>query len=105
MLDTNVLVAALRSKRGASHQILRLIGTGVFRSNIPVALALEYEEVLKRADLLSALTEGDVDRLLDYIFQCSNLALSVYSMRPNLPDPDDALVLDFAIQCGGIIAT
>jgi putative PIN family toxin of toxin-antitoxin system len=105
VLDTNVLVAALRSKRGASFQILRLIGTGVFRSNISVALALEYEEVLKRTDLISALTEGDVDRLLDYIFQCSNLVASVYSMRPTLPDPDDELVLDLAIQCGGMIVT
>ncbi len=80
-----------------------LIGTGVFRSNISVALALEYEEVLKRTDLIFALTEGDVDRLLDYIFQSSNLVPSVYSMRPTLPDPDDELVLDLAIQCGGMI--
>ena len=65
VLDTNVLVAALRSKRGASYQILRLIGTGVFRPNISVALALEYEEILKRTDLISTLTEVDADRLLD----------------------------------------
>ncbi len=101
VLDTNILVAVLRSKRGASYQILRLIGTGAFRSNISVALALEYEEILKRRDLISALTEDDVDRLPDYIFQCSNLVPSVYSMRPTLPDPDDELVLDPAIQCGG----
>jgi predicted nucleic acid-binding protein len=61
VLDTNILVAALRSKRGALFQILSLIGTGIFRSNISVALAVEYEEVLKRTDLISALTEDDVD--------------------------------------------
>ena len=44
VMDTNVLVAALRSRRGASYQIVRLISTGVFRSNVSVALALEYEE-------------------------------------------------------------
>ena len=105
MLDTNVLVSSLRSRRGASNQIVSLIGTGAFRSNISVALALEYEEVLKRADLISALTEGDVDRFLDYIFQHSNLVPSVYPMRPTLSDPDDELVLDLAIQCGGMIVT
>src|ERR1022692_1042855 len=52
VLDTNVLVAALRSKRGASHQLLRLIGEGEWRLNVSVALALEYEEVLKRHTLL-----------------------------------------------------
>ena len=105
VLDTNVLVAALRSRRGASFQIVNLIGTGAFRPNISVALALEYEEVLKRGDLISAFTEGDVDRFLDYIFQNSNLVPSVYVLRPALPDPDDELVLDLAIQCGGMIVT
>src|ERR1039457_4849080 len=37
--DTNVLVAALRSKRGASHQLVRLIGQSDWRLNISVALA------------------------------------------------------------------
>jgi putative PIN family toxin of toxin-antitoxin system len=105
VLDTNVLVAALRSRRGASYQIVSLIGTEVFRSNISVALALEYEEVLKRGGLISELTEDDVDRFLDYIFQLSNLVPSVYPMRPTLSDPDDELVLDLAIQCGGTIVT
>jgi len=45
VLDTNVLVAALRSRQGASYQIVSLIGAGLFRSNISVAVALEYEEV------------------------------------------------------------
>jgi predicted nucleic acid-binding protein len=105
VLDTNVLVAALRSRRGASFQIVSLGGTGVFRSNVSVALALEYEEILKRRNLISALTDDDVDRFLDYIFQYSNLVPSVYPMRPTLSDPDDELVLDLAVQCGGMILT
>ena len=105
VLDTNVLVASLRSRRGASYRIVSLIGTGVFRSHVSVALALEYEEVLKRTGLISALTEGDVDKFLNYIFQFSNLVPSVYPTRPSLSDPDDELVLDLAIQCGGTILT
>ncbi len=68
VLDTNVLVSALRSRRGASYQIVSLIGTGTFRPNVSVALAIEYEEVLKRSAVISLLTEGEVDRFLDYIF-------------------------------------
>jgi predicted nucleic acid-binding protein len=48
VLDTNVLVAGFRSKQGSSHQLLRLIGQGNWQLNISVALALEYEDVLKR---------------------------------------------------------
>jgi putative PIN family toxin of toxin-antitoxin system len=105
VMDTNVLVAALRSRRGASYKMLSLIGTGIFRLNVSVALALEYEEVLKRADLIPGLTEGDVDGFLDYLFQSSNLVPSVYAMRPSLSDPDDELILDLATQCDATILT
>jgi putative PIN family toxin of toxin-antitoxin system len=105
VLDTNVLVAALRSRRGASYQLIRLVGTDVFRINVSVALALEYEEVLKRPDLVPGLTEADIDAFLDYIFQSSNLVPSVRAIRPSLRDPDDELVLDLAGQRGATILT
>jgi predicted nucleic acid-binding protein len=73
VLDTNVLVAALRSRRGASYQLVRLIGQGNWRLNISVALALEYEDVLKRKRLLPAISESEVDEFLDYLFMASNL--------------------------------
>ena len=69
VLDTNVLVAALRSRRGASNQLVRMIGQSNWRLNISVALALEYEDVLKRKDLSRGLTESDVDDFLDYVFR------------------------------------
>lgn len=68
VLDTNVLVAAFRSKRGASYQLVRAIGLGDWRLNISVALALEYEDVLKRKDMLpDGITEADIDRFLEYL--------------------------------------
>jgi predicted nucleic acid-binding protein len=45
VIDTNVLITALRSRQGAAQQLLRMIGQGYFRLNISVALALEYESV------------------------------------------------------------
>src|SRR5687768_4195610 len=105
VLDTNVLVTALRSRRGASFQLIRRVGQGEFRMNISVASALEYEEVLKRADLIPGFSEADIDTFLHYIFRASNLVPSVVPLRPSLPDPDDELVLDLAAQRHAIILT
>jgi putative PIN family toxin of toxin-antitoxin system len=105
VLDTNVLVAAFRSKRGASHQLLRLTGEGVWRLNISVALALEYEEVLKRSSLLPGISEAEVDEFLDYLFAVSNLVPSVLRRRPSLRDPDDEHILEVAVGCGAMIIT
>ena len=105
VLDTNVLVTALRSRRGASFQLISLFGQGAFRANISVALALEYEEVLKRPGLIAGLSEAEVDTFLDYILAVSNLIPSVFRQRPNLPDADDELVLDLAAQCRAFIVT
>jgi predicted nucleic acid-binding protein len=46
VLDTNVLVAAMRSKQGASYRLLSLLGDGRWRPNVTVAVVLEYEAVL-----------------------------------------------------------
>jgi predicted nucleic acid-binding protein len=74
VLDTNLLVAAFRSKRGASYQLVRSIGQGDWRLDISVALALEYEDVLKRKDILpGGITDPEIDRFLDYLFSAPTL--------------------------------
>ena len=105
VLDTNVLVAALRSKRGASYRLVRLIGKGNWRLNISVALALEYEDVLKRTDVLPGYNEAEVDELWDYLFSVSNLVSFVLRRRPSLRDPDDERILEVAAQCRAMIIT
>ena len=47
VLYTNVLVAAMRSRQGASYRLLSLLGDGRWRPNVTVAVVLEYESVLK----------------------------------------------------------
>jgi hypothetical protein len=66
VLDTNVLVAALRSSRGASHQLLRLVGsrTAGFRINLSVPLVLEYEMAPSRDPEIET---GIVEPVLDYL--------------------------------------
>jgi predicted nucleic acid-binding protein len=105
VLDTNVLVAGLRSSRGASYQLLRSMGTGLFRLNISVALALEYEDVLKRRDLIPGIATAEIDAFLDYVLAASNLTPFVLRQRPTLRDPDDERILERAIQCGATIVT
>jgi len=46
VIDTNVIIAAMRSKRGASNLLLRLLGTGDWKAHISIPLILKYEEVL-----------------------------------------------------------
>lgn len=105
IFDTNVLVAGLRSKRGASYQLICLFTEGRFRLNVSVALALEYEDVLKRPGLLAGLTPQKVDIFLNYLFSACNLEPSVIRLRPSLRDPDDERILELAVQCGAAIIT
>ena len=48
VLDTNVLMAGLRSRRGASFELLRLAGERRWRLHLSTALLLEYEQVARR---------------------------------------------------------
>jgi predicted nucleic acid-binding protein len=41
VIDTNVVVSALRSRRGASHRLLLLVDSGKFQTNLSVPLFLE----------------------------------------------------------------
>lgn len=68
VIDTNVLVAALRSRRGASFRLLDLLGDPRWQANLSVALALEYEQVAKRKCVQGEVTEQLVDDILDRLF-------------------------------------
>ncbi|MBI2920137.1 MAG: putative toxin-antitoxin system toxin component, PIN family [Planctomycetes bacterium] len=105
VLDTNVLVAGLRSTRGASHKILRWIGTGRFGTHVSVPLVLEYEEVLLRESPVLGLSPADVRDFLDYICSVSEHHAIDFLWRPLLRDPHDDMVLELAVQagCGSIV--
>ena len=69
VIDTNVLLSALRSNRGASFLLLMLIGqSDLFEINLSVPLVLEYEDVEKRPGLVPALSMSDIDDILDYLW-------------------------------------
>ena len=97
VLDTNVLVAAMRSKHGASHRLLHSLGDGRWRPNVTVAMGLEYETVLKRSCRQFGLTEEHIDDVLVAICSQAGLHRLYFLWRPVASDPDDDLVLEAAI--------
>jgi putative PIN family toxin of toxin-antitoxin system len=100
VIDTNVLVAALRSRRGASHRLLRLVGDPRWRINLSVPLVLEYEDVLKRPDAEHLLSPEQVDDVLDFLCASASLRDIFYLWRPMLTDPKDDFVLELAVESG-----
>jgi predicted nucleic acid-binding protein len=112
VFDTNVVVAGLRSRRGASHELLRLVASGTIRLHISVALALEYEEVLKRPGLLPDVSEIEIDEFLDDLFGLATLRKSVPKRGPlsiaasgPTPDPDDEGILELAAKSNAVVVT
>lgn len=100
VLDTNVLISAQRSQRGASSKLLSLLGTGKFEAHISVALALEYEEILMRYRLELGLSQDDVVDVVDALCALSKPHEIHYQWRPYLRDPDDEFVLALAVAAG-----
>lgn len=99
VVDTNVLYTGLRSRQGAAHQLLRQIGvSSTFRIHLSVPLVLEYEEVAKRNARALGLTYQDIDDILDYLCSVAGLHTIFYLWRPYLPDPDDDMLLELAVE-------
>lgn len=65
VIDTNVIIAALRSKKGASFRLLSLVGTKRFEIHDSVALVLEYEDVIQRYRAEIGLSQDDVAIFID----------------------------------------
>ena len=105
VIDTNVIIAGLRSNRGPSFQLLKLVGTGPFDINISVPLILEYEAVLLRQLSFLSLAEGDIGDLLDYYCAIGRQHEIFYLWRPMLRDPADEMLLELAVkaQCDFIV--
>ncbi|TDM06418.1 MAG: putative toxin-antitoxin system toxin component, PIN family [Ideonella sp. MAG2] len=103
VLDTNVLVSALRSRLGVSFRLLSLVGQARFRLQVSAPLVAEYEAVLKRGQL--ALTDAQVDDVIDYVCANSEHHKIFYLWRPVLKDPDDDFVLELAVKAQAAIVT
>ncbi len=103
VLDTNVLVSALKSSRGSSFRLLSVIDSGKFEINLSTPLVAEYEEVLQRE--ISHLSKSEINDILDYLCKVANRHKIFYLWRPVLKDADDDFVLELAVKSGADIIT
>jgi predicted nucleic acid-binding protein len=100
VLDTNVLVAGVRSRQGASFQVLSRVGTGAFDIAVSVPLVLEYEDALLRHAADSGLSPTDVRDLIDYLCSVARPQDIFFLWRPLLRDPADDMVAEVAVAAG-----
>ncbi len=102
MLDTAAMVAAIRSDAGASRWLLRsaLERRRDLTLLVSVPLLIEYEAVMTRAEHLKAagLAVADVAVLLDAVAAVAEPVRLAYLWRPTLPDADDDMVLEAAVN-------
>lgn len=100
VIDTNVLVSALRSRRGASYRLVQKLGVAPFQPVISPPLCLEYEDVFRRPGLLPDYSPEDIGDFLDYFLsECIECRIH-FLWRPHLPDPKDDSILELALAGG-----
>ena len=97
VIDTNVVVSALRSKRGWSHYLLSTIGTGLFEHVVTVPLVMEYEDVLLRPGMVPLSAAAVLD-VVDYLCATGKHQEVHFLWRPLLPDAKDDMVLEAAVN-------
>ncbi|HZG37201.1 MAG TPA: putative toxin-antitoxin system toxin component, PIN family [Nodosilinea sp.] len=100
VIDTNVVVAGLRSRNGSAFRLLRLVGREQFKINLSVPLVLEYKEVLLRELPNLAINTSDVQDFLDFHCFVATHHQIFFLWRPFLPDPKDDMVLELAAKAG-----
>ena len=96
-LDTNVLVAAVRSQRGASYALLQTIPKRKCQLNLSPALMLEYESKLRIEAVRQNRPVAVVDRFLDFLAAISNRRQIYFLLRPFSPDPGDDFIIELAV--------
>ena len=99
LLDTCILVSALRSRNGASNALLRLVFARGLRVVVHFKLIAEYRDLLLRKENLAAtgLGEDQVDRFLSAYVGLAEDVQVHYLWRPNLTDEDDNFIMEIAI--------
>lgn len=99
-MDTDVVVAAMRSPQGASAAIIKAARRRKTTILTSVSLALEYEAVCHRAEhqLASGLTRLEVEIFVDAVIALSEPVETHFRWRPQLRDPTDEMVLEAAVN-------
>jgi putative PIN family toxin of toxin-antitoxin system len=98
VIDTNVLVAALKSSMGASFALVSKLPSEKFQIVLSVPLYLEYQDVLTRDENMPGKsTKEEIMGFLRYLCSISHLQDVFFLWRPFLRDPNDDMVLETAV--------
>ena len=99
-MDTDTIVAAMRSPNGASAEIIRKARRGKVALLPSVPLAMEYEAVCLRPEhqLAAGLSEQEVRIFVDAVIAIAEPVKIHYLWRPQLRDPSDEMVLETAVN-------
>lgn len=101
VMDTSVLVAAARSRRGASFALVSTIPSSDFQICLSVSLYTEWQAVLTRPEHLPpGVTPQMAQGFLRYLASQAHLQEVHFLWRPFLHDPDDDMVMELAIAAG-----
>ena len=97
-LDTNVVLASLLSRNGASHLIVQSILEEKLNIALTTSVALEYDDVLKRQEILEKLdlTRSHIEDVIDLFVLLAEKHAIYYRLRPNLLDENDNLFVECA---------
>lgn len=100
VLDTSVVVAAFRSRTGASNRLLQMALEEQFRMLASPALFLEYEDVLARPEQrkVHGISPRDLELLMLDLARLIEPVEVHFRWRPQLRDADDEMVLEAAIN-------
>lgn len=106
VIDTSVIVAASRSRSGASFSLISSIPSASFRPCLSVGLYAEWQQALSRPENRPAGTSAEVAAgFLRYLASECHLQEIYFLWRPVLRDADDDMVLELAVaaRCGIIV--
>jgi putative PIN family toxin of toxin-antitoxin system len=101
VVDTNVIVAAVRSGGGAARQVIRGCLTGAYEPLFGPALLAEYEHALLDPRLPASLaSDRDRKELLAAVVTVGRWVNVYYLWRPNLRDETDDHLVELAVAGG-----
>ncbi len=98
VFDTSLLVAAVRSKQGASFSLVSALPSSQFQICLSVALYVEWQAVLTRIEHLPPNQQAEnALAFLRYLDSVAHLQDIYYLWQPQLRDPNDDMMLELAV--------
>ncbi len=98
VIDTNILVAAFRSTRGAANHLIKTLVDERFEIAISTPLLFEYEDVLKRPEMSEFISHQEVDDAIESLRVIAKEYEIFFLWRLLAVDPDDAFILELAVR-------